>query len=98
MANEHVRGLSRASTKPDAARAATATVVVDDRPVGSAEIPFAMRAISSVGSTVGHDHGMPVSDRYESAFPFEGVHHGVDIRPVRVIEPVTSWDRLRRTR
>jgi hypothetical protein len=44
-------------------RGATATIVVDERPVGSAEIPFAMRVISSVGSSVGFDHGMPVSER-----------------------------------
>jgi hypothetical protein len=58
---------------------ATATLVVDDEPVGSAEIPFAMRVISSVGSSVGHDHGMPVSDRYDDAFPFEGVLRSVVI-------------------
>jgi arylsulfatase len=62
---------------------ATATVVVDDRPVGSAEIPFAMRVVSSVGGSVGYDHGMPVSDRYESSFPFEGVLHAVDIQLLR---------------
>ncbi len=59
---------------------ATATLVVDDQPVGSTEIPFAMRVITSVGSSVGHDHGMPVSDRYDDAFPFEGVLHAVDIQ------------------
>ena len=59
---------------------ATATLVVDDEPVGSAEIPFAMRVITSVGSSVGYDHGMPVSERYDTAFPFEGVLHSVDIQ------------------
>ncbi len=59
---------------------ATATLVVDDEPVGSGEIPFAMRLISSVGSSVGYDHGMPVSDRYDGSFPFEGVLHAVDIQ------------------
>ena len=65
-----------------AGNGATATVVVDDSPVGSAEIPFAMRVISSVGSSVGYDHGMPVSDRYDSAFAFEGELHAVEIRLV----------------
>jgi hypothetical protein len=55
-------------------------LVVDDQPVGRAGIPFAMRVISSVGSSVGHDHGMPVSGRYDSPFPFEGVLHTVDIQ------------------
>ncbi len=59
---------------------AAATLVVDDQPVGSAEIPFAMRVITSVGSSVGYDHGMPVSERYDGSFPFEGVLHSVDIQ------------------
>ena len=42
-----------------------------------------MRVISSVGSSVGYDHGMPVSDRYDSPFPFEGVLHAVEIQLVR---------------
>ncbi len=58
---------------------ATATVVVDDQPVGSADIPFVMRVISSVGSSIGYDHGMPVSDRYDHTFPFEGTLHALDI-------------------
>jgi arylsulfatase len=62
---------------------ATATIVVDDEPVGSAEIPFAMRVVSSVGGSVGYDHGMPVSDRYEGTFPFEGVLQAVDIELLR---------------
>ena len=66
-----------------AGNGATVTVVVDDAPVGGAEIPFAMRVISSVGSSVGYDHGLPVSDRYDGAFPFEGVLHTVEIELVR---------------
>jgi arylsulfatase len=66
-----------------AGNGATATVVVDGAPAGSAEIPFAMRVVSSVGSSVGYDHGMPVSDRYEDTFPFEGVMHAVDIQLLR---------------
>jgi arylsulfatase len=38
--------------------------------------------VSSVGGSVGYDHGMPVSDRYESSFPFEGILHAVDIELV----------------
>jgi arylsulfatase len=66
-----------------AGKGATATVVVDDTPVGSCEIPFAMHVISSVGSSVGYDHGMPVSNRYEDTFPFDGVLHAVDIQLLR---------------
>ncbi|MCU0310890.1 MAG: arylsulfatase [Acidimicrobiales bacterium] len=61
-----------------------ATLTVDDRAVGSAEVPFVMRVVSSVGGSVGRDHGMAVSDRYTSPFPFEGVLHSVVVQLVRV--------------
>lgn len=48
---------------------ATATLVVDDAPVAQSDIPFAMLVTSSVGSTIGYDHGLPVSDRYDGPFP-----------------------------
>ena len=49
-----------------------ATLVVDGTTCGSMEVPFAMRIISSVGASVGFDHGSPVSERYRGPFPFEG--------------------------
>ncbi|OWY59698.1 hypothetical protein B7486_73185 [cyanobacterium TDX16] len=61
----------------------TATLVVDDAPVGAADIPFLMQVVSSVGSSVGRDHGSPVSDRYDSPHAFEGVLHEVQIQLVR---------------
>lgn len=56
-----------------------ASVVIDGEPCGSVEIPFVMRVISSMGASVGFDHGLPVSRRYSDAFPFEGTLHRVDI-------------------
>ena len=41
-------------------------------PVRDAEVPFAMLIISSVGPSVGYDHGSPVSARYTGHFPFGG--------------------------
>ena len=61
---------------------ATATLVIDDDECGSAEIPFAMRVVSSVGSSVGYDHGRPVSERYDDTFPFEGALRSLDIELV----------------
>ena len=63
---------------------ATATLVVDGAECGSAAIPFAMRVVSSVGSSVGRDHGRPVSARYEGEFPFEGALRALDIELVSV--------------
>ena len=38
--------------------------------------------ISSVGASVGHDRGSPVSPRYRDGFAFEGVLERVDIQLV----------------
>jgi arylsulfatase len=57
-----------------------ATLVIDGDECGSVEIPFVMRMMSSVGPSVGYDHGSPVSGRYDDAFPFEGTLHQVDIQ------------------
>ncbi len=56
-----------------------ATLVVDGSDCGTLRIPFVMRIISSLGPSVGADHGSPVSNRYAGSFPFRGVIHRVDI-------------------
>ena len=60
-----------------------ATLVIDGTECGSVEIPFVMQVISSVGASVGYDNGLPVSTRYDNAFPFEGMLHRVDIELLR---------------
>jgi len=60
----------------------TATIFVDGVPCGAMDVPFAMHIISSVGPSVGYDHGSPVSERYAGHFPFEGTLHRVDIAVV----------------
>jgi arylsulfatase len=57
-----------------------ATLVVDGTDNGTISLPFAMRVISSVGPSVGYDHGSPVSREYEGPFAFEGTLHSVDIQ------------------
>jgi arylsulfatase A-like enzyme len=61
---------------------ATAVLFVDGVACGALELPFAMNIISSVGPSVGYDHGSPVSERYASPFAFEGTLHKVDIAVV----------------
>jgi arylsulfatase len=51
---------------------ATATVLVDGQPAGSAEIPGVLRLISAQGMDIGRDPGSPVCDAYPAPFPFEG--------------------------
>ncbi len=65
-----------------AGRTATASLVVDGREAGSAAIPFCMQMISSVGSSIGRDHGSPVSPRYRAPFPFTGTLHELTIQLV----------------
>jgi arylsulfatase len=60
-------------------KGAQATLEVDGRDVGALEIPFAMFIMSSIGPSVGFDHGSPVSDRYHGPFPFEGDLRRVDV-------------------
>ncbi|WP_420443515.1 arylsulfatase [Candidatus Poriferisodalis sp.] len=54
-------------------------LAVDGQPAGTAELPFIMRMISSLGSSIGHDHGSTVSEHYEGSFPFAGTLHEVEI-------------------
>ena len=42
------------------------------RRAATMDVPFAMTMISSVGPSIGYDHGSPVSERYAGHFPFEG--------------------------
>jgi hypothetical protein len=62
---------------------ATAHLLIDRTPCGDTEVPFAMHIISSVGPSVGYDHGSPVSPRYSGHFPFEGTLHNVTVDLVR---------------
>ena len=56
------------------------TIYVNEEPSGSIEIPLFMRMISSVGSSIGYDHGSAVSPQYESPFPFSGDLHQIEIQ------------------
>jgi arylsulfatase len=61
---------------------AVATLQIDGVVVGEMQVPFAMRMISSVGASVGYDHGSPVSEQYADEFPFEGDLVAVEIELV----------------
>ncbi len=52
---------------------------IDGEPAGRASIPYYMRMVSSVGSSVGLDHGSSVSARYAAPFAFTGALHDVRI-------------------
>ncbi len=56
-----------------------ADVVIDGEVCGGVDIPFVMSIVSSLGPSVGYDHGSPVSDRYHDEFAFQGALEQVDI-------------------
>jgi len=58
----------------------TLSVSVDGVSTAAAELPLFMSMMSSVGPSVGYDHGSAVSQRYAGPFPFEGVLHEVVIQ------------------
>ena len=57
----------------------TVSLTVDGQPAGTADLPYMMRMISSLGASLGRDHGSSVSERYEGPYPFSGVLHEVTI-------------------
>jgi arylsulfatase len=64
-------------------RGAEVTLVIGGRDCGNLSVPFAMTMISSVGPSVGYDHGSPVSQRYQGHYPFEGQLARLDVSLVR---------------
>jgi len=60
----------------------TATLVVDGAPCGELQVPRVMMIISSVGASVGFDHGSAVSDRYDAPYAFEGTLERLDVQLV----------------
>ena len=47
---------------------------------GRCDLPVFMGIVSSIGPSIGRDHGSTVSDRYAGPFPFSGALHELDIQ------------------
>ena len=60
----------------------TVELVVNGEPAGTADVPLYMRTISSVGTSIGYDHGSAVSSRYAAPFPYAGDLHEVVVQLV----------------
>jgi arylsulfatase len=63
-------------------RGGTATFFIDDQEAGTCEIPFVMRVISSVGTSLGTNHGSSLSPLYEAPFTFDGALNRVEVQLV----------------
>jgi arylsulfatase A-like enzyme len=61
-------------------RAGRMAVEIDGRPMGEASLGLYMRMISSVGTSIGFDHGSAVSPRYRAPFPYTGTLHEVVVQ------------------
>ncbi|MEO6571830.1 MAG: arylsulfatase [Ilumatobacteraceae bacterium] len=71
-------------------RSGSIDLLVDSRVAGHADIGMYMRMISSVGASIGHDHGSAVSARYAAPFPFSGTLHEVVVQLVAKQDPDAS--------
>ena len=71
-------------------RVGTIEIAVDGVDAGRADLPLYMRIMSSVGASVGFDHGSPVSPRYTAPFAFSGTLHEVEIELVTVAAAGTA--------
>lgn len=55
-------------------------VLINAEPCGRVELPYFMRMASSVGSSIGEDHGSAVSNRYRAPFKYTGELYEVVIQ------------------
>lgn len=63
-----------------AGRSGSISLEVNGQPAGAVEIPLVMMMISSVGASIGYNHGSAVSERYEAPFGFAGTLHSLEIQ------------------
>ena len=71
-------------------RAGAISLEIDGAAAGNIELPLYMRMISSVGGSIGYDHGSAVSSRYVSPFEFAGTLHEVVIQLVAKQDPAAE--------
>jgi arylsulfatase len=67
-----------------------ADLVIDGERVGGGDIPTVLFMMSSIGPSVGYDHGSAVSSAYEAPFAFEGDLERVDIQCYRSFDELTA--------
>jgi arylsulfatase len=61
-------------------RSGTATLLVDGAACGTVDVPLVLGILSSIGPSIGLDHGSAVSDAYQAPFAFEGTLERLDIQ------------------
>jgi arylsulfatase len=89
----------RVSMRRGEGMAGTLTLAIDGAEVAVASVPLYMRMMSSVGPSVGYDHGSPVSTRYQAPFEYTGKLHDVIIeagKPRADVEAAEAQSQLNR--
>ncbi len=81
-------------------RTGTAALAVDGVDAAQADLPLFMQMMSSIGPSVGFDHGSAVSPRYAAPSPFSGTLHEVVIQasPDRVGDTADTTARAEMSR
>ncbi len=74
-------------------RSGSISLEVNGEPAGSVELPLVMMMISSVGASVGYNHGSAVSARYQAPFDFAGKLHELGIQLVADDDPAAAQAR-----
>jgi arylsulfatase len=65
-------------------------IEIDGVSAGSVQVPLYMRMISSLGPSVGYDHGSAVSTRYAAPYEYTGDLHEVVLESSRAKPDVAS--------
>jgi arylsulfatase A-like enzyme len=76
-----------------AGRSGSISLEVDGQPAGIVEVPLVMMMISSVGASIGYNHGSAVSARYEAPFAFSGTLHSLEIQLIDDDHPAAQQAR-----
>lgn len=76
-----------------AGRAGSISLEVDGQRAGTVELPLLMMMISSVGASIGYNHGSAVSERYEAPFAFGGTLHSLEIQLIADDDPAAQQAR-----
>lgn len=76
-----------------AGRSGSISLEVNGQPAGSVELPLVMMMISSVGASIGYNHGSAISERYQAPFTFSGTLHSLEIQLLDDDDPAAQQAR-----
>jgi arylsulfatase len=76
-----------------AGRSGSISLEVNGQPAGSVELPLVMMMISSVGASIGYNHGSAISQRYQAPFTFSGTLHSLEIQLIDDDDPAAQQAR-----